>query len=232
MLLGRRRVDQDTAAQALDEHRVVGGLGQRVGIGERLAQRVGAKRLGSLDRPEAGAVQRPLHLTSLARLFDRVCDGRRRDRAGRLVIRGQSLDHCVDQRRGHQGPRRIVDHDDLLAAELQRVGHRLRAVLAARHGDDPALGHRTLLPRRHRHDYLGDARSGAKRVERPVEQWPPGELDEGLRAAGSESLPGAGGRDDGRCGGARRSPWRRRSSPPAARRGSSRRPPHPCRART
>ena len=86
--------------------------------------------------------------------------------------------------------------------------------------------------RRRRDDDLADARSAAERVERPVEHRPPGELDEGLRAAGSESLPGAGGRDHGRCGGARRSPWRRRSSPPAARRDSPRRRPRPCRART
>ena len=60
----------------------------------------------------------------------------------------------------------------------------------------------------------------------------PGQRHEGLRAAGSEPLPGAGGRDDrgdGRCGAATR--WRR-SAPPAARRGTPPRPPRPCRART
>ncbi|MDX6662490.1 MAG: CarD family transcriptional regulator, partial [Solirubrobacterales bacterium] len=66
----------------------------------------------------------------------------------------------------------------------------------------------------------------------PLEQAASRQLDEGLRAAGSETLPGSGGRDDGRClDAARRSPWRR-SGPPAARRGRTRRPPRPSRART
>ena len=55
---------------------------------------------------------------------------------------------------------------------------------------------------------------------------------EGLRAAGSEALPGAGGRDDrGYCWTARRSQWRR-TAPRGGRRGIPRRRPRPCRART
>jgi hypothetical protein len=99
-----------------------------------------------------------------------------------------------------------VHHDDPLAAELDRVGDRLGAVLATGHREEAALGDRPLLPRWGRNDDLRDAARAAERVERPVEQRLAGELDEGLRAAGSESLTGAGGRDDGRSGGARRSP--------------------------
>ena len=69
-------------------------------------------------------------------------------------------------------------------------------------------------------------------VDRPLDHRPAGKRHEGLRAAGSEPLPGAGGRDDrGDAVGTRRSPWRR-SAPPAARRGIPPRLPRLCRART
>ena len=61
---------------------------------------------------------------------------------------------------------------------------------------------------------------------------PPGYRHECLRAAGSEALPGAGGRDDGGYGSAaRRSQWRR-TAPRGGCRGIPRRRPRPCRAHT
>ena len=45
-------------------------------------------------------------------------------------------------------------------------------------------------------DYGPDALRLLERIERPLEERAPPELYKGLRAAGSEPLAGAGGRDD------------------------------------
>ena len=64
-----------------------------------------------------------------------------------------------------------------------------------RAGDPLDLG---LVARRRRDHDDGDRLGSPHRLERPLDQRLAGELDEGLRAAGSEPLSGAGGRDDRR----------------------------------
>src|SRR5690349_6620538 len=71
-VLRRRWVDQDAAAAALDQHGVVGRLGESAGVGQRIAEGIGPERLRRLHGPEARAVQRALYLTGLGRLLDGV----------------------------------------------------------------------------------------------------------------------------------------------------------------
>jgi hypothetical protein len=91
-----------------------------------------------------------------------------------------------------------VDDHELRPDRLERRGDRFRAGLAA--GDDPevAAGEVVDVPARRSDHDRPNALRGAQRVQRPVEHPPTRELDEGLGAAGSEPLSGAGGRDD-RC---------------------------------
>jgi hypothetical protein len=63
--------------------------------------------------------------------------------------------------------------------------------------DDHALANLALDAGGHCDDHRADALGPGERLERPVEERPAGELHEGLRAAGSEPLTGAGGRDYG-----------------------------------
>lgn len=104
-------------APALDQHRVVRGVGQRVRVGKGVPKRLGPEGLGRLDRPEASPVERPLHLARLGCLLDGVGDRRRRDHARCVVIGHQLLDHGVDQPWGDQRPGSIVDDDDLTCAK-------------------------------------------------------------------------------------------------------------------
>ena len=202
------RVDQDLAAGLLDQHRVVGGGGDplRVGV-EGLAQRRRPEDLGGLGGPEVIAA-------------DGLGDGRAAPREVPFAGRGSrarftvsvsgaaaitpsasgreaslatssSISSARDQR-----PGRVVDRHQLGLDPLESGGHGLRAVLAAGDGHD-ALAQLGLVARRQRDDHGADALGPRERLERPLDQPPAGERDEGLRAAGSESLSGAGGRNDG-----------------------------------
>jgi hypothetical protein len=95
-----------------------------------------------------------------------------------------------------------VDDDQLGFHGLERRRHGFRAAVSAR--DD---GHRDRrraedVPKAayfagRRRDDRGIHRLGLRqRGERPGDERPPADIDEGLRAAGSEPLSGAGGRND------------------------------------
>src|SRR5262249_38065860 len=128
---------------------------------------------------------------------------------------------------------RVVDRDHLGLDPIEAVADRFGPHLAA--GDDEQIlsGEFVLVlggPGRGGDDYPADARRLAQRRDRPLDHRPAPQLDEGLRAAGSKPLTGAGGGDDrSYCDWTTRL---RRSAPPASRPGIPPRPPRPCRART
>src|SRR3954468_11185797 len=71
-VLRRTRMDQDAPAATLHQHRVVGGVSEGTRARQGLPQRPGPEGLRGLDRPEPGAVEGALHLSSLRGLLDRV----------------------------------------------------------------------------------------------------------------------------------------------------------------
>ncbi len=198
------------------------------------------------SRPRCrGDLHRLAAASHRAHPLDRVGDRRRRDHAGGPRGRGErGRRRRRSARRVDQRARGVVDDDQLAIGsggarapsrtDSERDRLRRRPPSSSR----PAKARRSAssaLRRRpgRRSRPATTASPAANAARRPGEQRPPGELDEGLRAAGSEPLPGAGGRDQRRlrCSGLRPGPWRR-SAPRAGRRGTPRRRPRPCRART
>jgi len=139
----------------------------------------------------------PLDLASIAGLLDRVRHRGGCDHPGGAIILSELLDHSVDQLRRDQGPGGVVDHHDLTGAQRQGVGDRFGAVLTAGDGDDPPPARGLLLTSRGGDHDLSDRRRCPEGIQRPLEHGPPAHLHEGLRATGSESFSGAGGRDHG-----------------------------------
>jgi hypothetical protein len=88
-----------------------------------------------------------------------------------------------------------VDGDQVRLDSLEPGRNRLGASRATSHSDG-STPHLILVARRDRDDDWSDGARRLERVERPLQERPPDEGHEGLRAAGSEPFAGAGGRDD------------------------------------
>ena len=244
-------MDQDRPPRRLDQHRLVGGgvaAPRHRPRAPRAAPRCG--RPGASAPPRAGErssvcsttraafgisgmtnasfVPRPAVGCPLDRVGDRGGGDRRRRPRGRRRGRRPGLrpapgSAAAGRRRGSRPARsrpppgrwRPTGRGWRRRRRLPRSGSPARSSVVARRRGDDDRAHRLARP---------------EGVERPLDHRPSRQRHESLRAAGSEALPGAGGRDD--CGYCRGStPWWR-SAPPAARRGTPRRPPRPCRART
>ena len=88
-----------------------------------------------------------------------------------------------------------MDRDDLRVHVLQPCGDRLGATGSSRNHSGPTAD-LALNARGHRDDDGSDGLRARERVERPLQERPPPELYEGLRAAGPQPFAGAGGRND------------------------------------
>ena len=112
-----------------------------------------------------------------------------------------SDDYRVEEARGRQRTRRVVNGDKLSVDELEGQRHRLGSRGAPRHHGGAARNRADLLlmSGRRRDDDGPEPISAGDRGHRPGEQGPAGDFHESLRAAGSEPVSGAGGRDHGCC---------------------------------
>ena len=211
-----------------------------------------AQRLPS-GRPEASA---PPTARAIERLADNATShfGRPRDRIFARTFLTVSVTGAAamtpaasgvrgeDRRRGRSSSSGVSSGRaaSWIATQLgvdrgQRVGDGLGAGRAAVDGRRPSRPSSSCdVPAGDRDHDAATGIAAEAGVEGPGDHRPPSERHERLRAAGSEALPGTGGRDDCghlRPGVLRQTRWRR-SAPPAARRGIPRRRPRPCRGRT
>ena len=229
-VLGLGRVDQDPAAGGLDQHRLVGRPprpSRDRPPAPRAAPRPGTPAASApprAGRDRGSPRRRVVHLTSLWELnaarsargdpLDRVGDrgrrrsrrrprgrprgSRRRPRSAPAVSSGRAASWIATSSVSTASRALATDaRAGLAAGEDPDARRRLRRVGAVRLDRRRLVG----VPRRAGDDDRRDA-GRPEGLDRPLDHRPPGERHEGLRAAGSEPLSGAGGRDDrgdGRC---------------------------------
>ena len=204
---GAGRVDQDLAARLLDEHRVVGGGGDALPArcrGPREGPPCGRPggsarprgRRGSRSRPRRGRSRTAAGRGSRARLTVSVSGAAAITRGGVGAVEKLG-DQLVDQLGGDQRPGRVVDGDQLGLDSPKPAATDCGAAARRRRPPRPPRAQLTSWPGGSGHDHGPDALGLRRRPSSDhSSSAPPAERYEGLRAAGSERSPGAGGRND------------------------------------
>ena len=102
------------------ERRIVGEIAAAVARGAAMGieNHIEAKRLRRLRDSQPRAFGRRLDIAGIADLLDRVCD---RDRRDRRAGAAGGIDRARNHRRGHEGPRGVVDQNDVGLFRRQRL---------------------------------------------------------------------------------------------------------------
>ena len=116
------------------ERRIVGEIAAAVARGAAMGieNHIEAKRLRRLRNSQPRALGRRLDVAGIADLLDRVCD---RDRRDRRAGAAGGIDRARNHRRCHEGPRGVVDQDDvgLLRRPAPRGRHAPKPDASRRH---------------------------------------------------------------------------------------------------
>ena len=102
------------------QRRIVGEIAAAVARGAAMGVEddVETKRLRRLRDPQPRAVRRRFDIAAVADLLDRVGDGDRRNRGAGTA---GGVDRARNHRRGHEGPRGVVDQNDVGLLARQRL---------------------------------------------------------------------------------------------------------------
>ena len=188
------------------ERGIVGEIAAAVARGAAMGVEddIEAKRLRRLRDPQPRALRRGLDIAGIADLLDRVGDGDRRNRGAGAA---GGVDRARNHRRRDEGPRGVVDQNDvgLLARERLESGmHRglaRRAAIGRRRmaqAADGVVEHRGVVGIHHRlhgeHIWMA-----AKRLHRAEDHGLAADRAILFRSAGAGAKPAPGCDEDGCC---------------------------------